>query len=152
MTFLEALRFTKSARPEICPNLGFELQLKKYADPKQVLTPQGHTTRDNFYKPDSVNFKTFVNFPISGSLKNESFPQINKLAYRSVEKGEKEAGKEGGKEGGKEERRRWVSPYQSPKSRVGSHMKKTRQKDSEYIKKMAQFRFGMTNTFNWGLV
>jgi hypothetical protein len=34
MTFLEALKYTKSKRPEVCPNLGFELQLKKYASPK----------------------------------------------------------------------------------------------------------------------
>lgn len=30
MTFLDALRFLKSKRPQVCPNLGFELQLKIY--------------------------------------------------------------------------------------------------------------------------
>jgi hypothetical protein len=30
MTFLQALKFLKSKRPQICPNLGFELQLKAY--------------------------------------------------------------------------------------------------------------------------
>lgn len=27
---MEALKFVKSKRPQICPNLGFELQLKAY--------------------------------------------------------------------------------------------------------------------------
>jgi hypothetical protein len=30
MSFLEALRLLKSKRPQVCPNLGFELQLKSY--------------------------------------------------------------------------------------------------------------------------
>jgi|688.fasta_scaffold557811_1 hypothetical protein len=30
MSFLHALRFVKSKRPQVCPNLGFELQLKAY--------------------------------------------------------------------------------------------------------------------------
>lgn len=30
MTFLQALKFLKSKRPQVCPNLGFELQLKSY--------------------------------------------------------------------------------------------------------------------------
>lgn len=30
MTFLQALKFLKLKRPQVCPNLGFELQLKSY--------------------------------------------------------------------------------------------------------------------------
>ena len=30
MTFLQALKFVKGKRPCVCPNLGFELQLKSY--------------------------------------------------------------------------------------------------------------------------
>jgi serine/threonine/tyrosine-interacting protein len=30
MTFLNALKLCKSKRPHVCPNLGFELQLKAY--------------------------------------------------------------------------------------------------------------------------
>jgi hypothetical protein len=30
MGFLEALNFLKAKRPGVCPNLGFELQLKAY--------------------------------------------------------------------------------------------------------------------------
>lgn len=30
MGFLQALKFLKTKRPQVCPNLGFELQLKSY--------------------------------------------------------------------------------------------------------------------------
>jgi hypothetical protein len=30
MGFMQALKFLKSKRPQVCPNLGFELQLKAY--------------------------------------------------------------------------------------------------------------------------
>jgi protein-tyrosine phosphatase len=30
MSFLAALKLLKSRRPQVCPNLGFELQLKAY--------------------------------------------------------------------------------------------------------------------------
>lgn len=30
MTFHDALKLLKSKRPQVCPNLGFELQLKSY--------------------------------------------------------------------------------------------------------------------------
>lgn len=30
MSFLQALKFLKTKRPQVCPNLGFELQLKSY--------------------------------------------------------------------------------------------------------------------------
>lgn len=30
--FLNALRFVRKIRPNVCPNLGFELQLKKYQE------------------------------------------------------------------------------------------------------------------------
>ena len=30
--FMNALRFVRKIRPSVCPNLGFELQLKKYQE------------------------------------------------------------------------------------------------------------------------
>jgi hypothetical protein len=36
MNFKDALKLCKNKRPQICPNLGFELQLKEYEKKKIV--------------------------------------------------------------------------------------------------------------------
>lgn len=85
MSFLEALKFTKSKRPEVCPNLGFELQLKKYATPKllnsinnTIANNSSLTTAENFYnKQAEWGLKTL--HKSSRIDNNQSFPQINRL-------------------------------------------------------------------------
>lgn len=52
MSFLDALRFTKAKRPQICPNLGFELQLKKYA------SSNTNSEIQTLQKPKPVSIKT----------------------------------------------------------------------------------------------
>ena len=37
MSFKEALKYCKDKRPQICPNLGFELQLKEYEKKKMMV-------------------------------------------------------------------------------------------------------------------
>lgn len=51
MSFLDALKFTKTKRPQICPNLGFELQLKKYA------SNFTNSTSQTLQKPKPVSSK-----------------------------------------------------------------------------------------------
>jgi len=46
MTFKEALRYAKNKRPQICPNLGFELQLKDYEKRKTELLNVTQTSTD----------------------------------------------------------------------------------------------------------
>ncbi len=46
MTFAQGLKFLKSKRPQVCPNLGFELQLKNY-ETKQHATTKIFQTKKN---------------------------------------------------------------------------------------------------------
>jgi len=51
MTFAQALKFLKAKRPQVCPNLGFELQLKNY-EVKQHSNTRFFQQRKNLEKEE----------------------------------------------------------------------------------------------------
>jgi hypothetical protein len=71
MTFLHALKLLKSKRPQVCPNLGFELQLKAYeknhSTPSQtfMLNPK---KKEREQLPDIVKYN-----PLHTTSYNKSF-------------------------------------------------------------------------------
>ena len=119
MTFLQALKYLKSKRPQVCPNLGFQLQLKNYEalnsyskNLSQRKSVQKSDNRPVVFKRTGFNITTY----------NKSYyPDIhqNRSSHQSIN-----------------EKNKFVNKQKQ---------------ELEYICKMAQFRFGITNMSKWRL-
>ena len=75
--FKEAIAFVRKSRPEVCPNLGFEMQLKKYE--KEL----NKKTEDRFSKtmvPAKNNTTTTSFNEFIANRKTNGFPNISSLS------------------------------------------------------------------------
>jgi hypothetical protein len=114
MGFLQALKFLKTKRPQVCPNLGFELQLKSYEK----------------LHHNSANHLIVTN-------KKKELPEIAKYqalsTYNKSFLKEFEEGRVG---------HLTLSKNLKP-------VDKKEKQELDYLRKMAEFRFGITNMSRW---
>jgi hypothetical protein len=113
MSFLPALKLCQCKRPQVCPNLGFELQLKAYE--KQLQRGSQSVKKKSSELPELAKYQPF------STHNNRSFVRVlregrdsNSTLSKSLKAGEIKE-----------------------------------RKEMDCLRKMAEFRFGITNIANW---
>lgn len=113
LSFHTALKLCKSKRPQVCPNLGFELQLKTYEKSHATLSQTSNLiiarTRDKDQKQ------------LPKLSRNEHFHSTVGKPFSKIGSGHEVGGSQSLKNGDQ------------------------RKQEITYLKKMAEFRFGITN-------
>lgn len=96
LTFREAINFVRDRRSVVCPNLGFEMQLKQYE--KQLFAGNGRICKTLIpskmmleFPEDRIERQERGRFPNRRELKEkadrgEKFPQITSISKTSVRK------------------------------------------------------------------
>lgn len=118
MTFHQALKHLKEQRPQVCPNLGFELQLKAYE--------KSHNASQNIFllttkKKEKQNLPDIV----------KEKPPAHSTYGRPFRRNGRESHVNMGKS---------LKPIEG---------KQQQRNEAEYLRKMAEFRFGITNMSLW---
>ena len=116
MTFLQALKLCKEKRPQVCPNLGFELQLKAYE--------KSHHSSQNIFLLTTKK-KDKKDLPEISSSK----PSVHSTYGRPFRRSGRESNIIMGKS---------LKPVESKQ-----------RNEADYLRKMAEFRFGITNMSLW---
>lgn len=84
MSFLNALKLCKSKRPQVCPNLGFELQLKAYEKMLQTTSlVMEHKKKSSNELPELTKYQPFSTFN-KAFLRETTGRQSNSTLSKSV--------------------------------------------------------------------
>jgi hypothetical protein len=145
MSFPQALKLVKGKRPEACPNLGFELQLKQYASLASstnnstisslpAKNPYGTISDNLYFSPIQ-----FISRSQLSQSTDKSFPEVLQRGRNSNSDTAKHR---------LTQPKGWRVSY-SLKPQVGASSVESRNNSEAYIKKRANFRFGQTNAKKW---